>query len=360
MAKSSRGRVPAAAPFTFAPPLVDQRPVRAAREATLDLGPWAAYTLGYQVGTIPFTLHLAQTVPQLGSDGFAAVPSSASVIRMTCDLLSTVAPAGTATLIREAANDLEEFNNNAENTFHRSGRFIWDVATGNYLASRLPVLMRNALPGDSPLLPWLGLGHAIGEFTSDDPAPSYHPAVPFRPVVDAARSLPKAERDALRELRELAALIDRPASEGEAGLRRAYVARLAADWPFDELDPWPNCSFFTHEIQSLHRRIDEHLLARKVASPLQQADHVPRWDRATGTLMFDGSVIREVAVQARRVREVLDLFQREGWDPPCVETGIADDAKKKLVRSLNSGLTVIEFYPGGSRTGIGWRRTAAR
>ncbi|VTT99513.1 unnamed protein product [Gemmataceae bacterium] len=359
MAKSSRGRVPAAAPFTFAPPLVDQRPVRAARDATLDLRPWAAYTLGYQVGTISFTLHLAQTVPQLGPDGFAAVPGSASVIRLACDLLSTVAPAGTVTLIREAANDLEEFNNNAEHAFHRSGRFVWDVAAGNYLAGRLPVLMRGTLPGDSPLLPWLGLGHSIGEFISSDPAPSYHPPVPFRPVVDAVRNLPKGERDALRELREMAALIDRPEAEGEAGLRRAYVARLAADWPFDELDPWPNSPFFTVEIQNLHRRIDEHLLVRKVAPPPREVDHVPRWDHETGKLLFEGKVIRQVVPRARTIRPVLDLFQRLQW-PSSVETDYSDDRKDDVIESLNRNLKVIEFFPSGTKTGIGWKRKRTR
>jgi len=359
MAKSSRGRVPAAAPFTFAPPLVDQRPVRAARDATRDLGPWAAYTLGYQVGTIPFTLHLAKTVPQLGPDGFAAVPSSASIIRLTCDLLSTAAPAGTVTLIREAANDLEEFNNNAENTFHRSGRFIWDVAAGNYLAGRLPVLMRGTLPSDSHLLPWLGLGHSIGEFISNDPAPSNRPPVPFRPVIDAVRNLPKVERDALRELRELAALIDRPEAEGEAGLRRAYVARLAADWPFDELDPWPNYPFFTVEVQNLHRRIDEHLLARRAAPRPCEGDHVPRWDREAGRIMFDGKVIRQVVARARTIRPILDLFQSQQW-PSSVETDYSGDRKDDVIESLNDKLKVIEFFPSGTKTGIGWKRKRTR
>ncbi len=359
MAKSSRGRVPAAAPFAFRPPLVDPPHAKAALDSTLDLIPWAAYSLGYQIGRMPFAIQLARTAPQLGADCFDAIPCCASVIRQTCDLLGAVMPVGVASLIRGAVNELEAFNNAAAHTFSHSERFVWDVAVGNYLADRLPVLMRGALPSDSCLLPWLNIGHEIGDFTCRDPAHGGQAAVPFRPVVDAVRILPRAERNALREFREVAALIDRPEFEGEAGLRRAYVDRLAADWPFDELDPWPACPFFTREIEALHRRIDEHLLSRKADAPLQEADHVPRWDRNTGKLKFGGVVIREVAVQAKRVREGLDLFQKEEW-PTCVETKFSDDPKKKLVKSMNKGLIVIEFYPGGSKNGIGWRLRTAR
>jgi hypothetical protein len=358
MARSSR-RLPAVAPFTFAPPLVDERLNEAARDATLDLLPWATYSLGYQVGALPEALRLTSLAPEFGSNCFDAIPSSASVIRLTCDILGPEMPTEVASRIWGAVNDLEEFNNNAAHTFRRSKRFVWDVADSNYLASRIPVLLRSSLPSNSPLLPWLHLGYSLGDFISKDPAPPREDAVPFHPVVAAVRNLPKAERDALPELKELAAIIDRPEVEGEAGLRRAYVARLASNWLSDDLDPWPNSPFFTQEIQSLHRGIDAHLLARKAIAPLPQDDHVPNWDRVTGKLMFGGRLIRQVAPKARTIRPIFDLFQSQRW-PASVETNHSGDRKGDVIDSLNDGLRVINSFRSGTTYGIGWRLNRSR
>ena len=113
MAKSTRVRMPTTAPFRFAPPLVDARLVDVTRDRGRDLSPWAAYSLGYEVGTAPENLVLARTVPQLGGECFDAIRWSASVVRLAVDVLSPVVPTGVAAQIREAVNDLEEFNNSA-------------------------------------------------------------------------------------------------------------------------------------------------------------------------------------------------------------------------------------------------------
>jgi len=356
MSTSSRNESPATAPFAHFPPLVSEQIAKAVRDPTLDLNPWAAYELGYHAVTMPLNVRLVLTGLGIDPGCFDAIPNSASALRQSCDLLSGVMSAGSATLIRDAANDIEKFNNDARRSFHRSGGLTWDVATGNYLAARFPVLLRNALAHDCQLRPWLGIGQAIGAFIRDDHA-GQHP-VSFRPVVDAVRCLAKTERDAQRELKELTALIDRPEAADEAGLRRVFVARLATDWRLDDDDSRPNNPFFAREVWKFHRKLEDGLLARKAHSPPHEMDHVPRWDRVAGKLMFNGSTVRVVAGQARGVRKVLDQLQTAGW-PAYIDTSYSDDAKKKLIKSMNEKLSLIEFYSAGSKNGIGWRLKTA-
>ncbi len=355
MAKSPQDRVPAAAPFAFLPPLLDRRYTEAATDRELDLRPWAAYTLGYEAAFTRFYLHLVRTVPDLGPDGFNAVPISAGMIRLTSDLLAgTVPSVGPLEMLRQASNDLEAMNNATAEEFFLTGQFRWDADTADYLGNRLPVLAGHVNINDPAVGAWLGVGRSVGEFLCDDPGLGEHDAVPFRPVVEAVRTLPRAEREGLRELVELATLIDRPEGQGEESLRKLFVARLADDWLDDGINPWPNCFEFTREIQGLHELIGEHLLTRLAGPTPTEIVNVPRWDAAAGVLMFGGLVVRRVAVQGSVVRETLRLFQAAGW-PGSVETHLSGDAKQKHIASLNNGLSGIQFFAAGSKTGIGWR-----
>jgi hypothetical protein len=95
-------------------------------------------------------------------------------------------------------------------------------------------------------------------------------------------------------------------------------------------------------------------LTRLAGTPPREGDHVPRWDAPAGVLMFGGQGVLTVAIQAVEVRATLALFQTAGW-PANVETRHTGDNKKKHVLSLNSELSVIEFYSSGSSSGVGWR-----
>jgi hypothetical protein len=358
MARISQGQVQSAELNRYYTPWQDEQVLDAVRDLTRDPTPWAAYSLGYEVGTAHWHIELTLLVPQFGYECFDVIPVSAAVIRLSCDVLSAVMPTDVATRFLEVVNDMEAVCIEAKYIFHEFGRFEWDDHRSRYLADRLPVLLRSAVPANSPLLSWLNLGQAIGEFIYNDPAPCNHPAIAFRPVADAVRRLPKAERGAIPELKELSALIDRRGSGSEAGLRQAYVDRLAMNW-FDWYGkPWPNSPWFWREIRSLHKLIEEHLLRRKKTVADERLDHVPRWDSASGVLMFAGKVIREVGVQAANVRNVLDLFEKNKW---CayVETAYAGEVKKDIVKSMNRRLTAIKFHGAGSPKGISWMgRTA--
>jgi hypothetical protein len=85
----------------------------------------------------------------------------------------------------------------------------------------------------------------------------------------------------------------------------------------------------------------------------------PRWDGESGKLLSGNIVVREVPRRATSVRPVLDAFQSAGWP-----ARIVDPLKKKwkdaervhrICKTLNNGLSRIEFGAGGDGESFIWR-----
>ncbi|HWA99686.1 MAG TPA: hypothetical protein VG713_14385 [Pirellulales bacterium] len=83
----------------------------------------------------------------------------------------------------------------------------------------------------------------------------------------------------------------------------------------------------------------------------------PRWDKARGVLELDGTVIRKVRANARRLRTILETFETSSW-PSRIDDPLSGgpDAQRlrEAVADLNKGLKQIRFRADGTGMGINW------
>lgn len=85
----------------------------------------------------------------------------------------------------------------------------------------------------------------------------------------------------------------------------------------------------------------------------------PRWNNATGELWFDGQLVRKVAnmAKAKNVVAVLNACEENGWperfaDP--ITSGKGSDTRRRIIQSLNDGLSRIRFVCIGDGETFGW------
>ena len=92
--------------------------------------------------------------------------------------------------------------------------------------------------------------------------------------------------------------------------------------------------------------------------PQQVTANVPCWNKLTGKLTYRGQVVREVAVTAKNVRKLLDVFEEEGWqqhiDSPFPDSSDGQNQLRETIRSLNNNLTSLKFGADGEGTGATW------
>jgi hypothetical protein len=320
-----------------------------------DLRAWAAYTLGLHCRKVRSYNAVARSAALFGVECFNAVLIPAYEIVLACDLLAGTAPPSLTPIIAGIATEWQARYTEAEAAFVAGRVVTSDPYVDSNDATRLAVLADQVTLADAILNAWYCLGRAFGQFVNEEQFSHPGTAVEFRPVADAARLLPHAERESMPELRDLGSLLDRPDSGTEEELRNLYVSRLASNWPFDDHNPWPDSPHFFQEVDRLSRRMQEHLRERLSAAAQPVTPPRPHWHPAEGLLYFGGRTVKQVRVHATKVRPILDLFQRQHW-PEWVETELDGEARKDVVASMNSGLSDIEFYRGGSAKGICWRR----
>lgn len=83
----------------------------------------------------------------------------------------------------------------------------------------------------------------------------------------------------------------------------------------------------------------------------------PVWDRGSGTLSFDGEVIRTVKPGAINVRRVLDAFQEQDWPPRTDDPfpgQYSSERVKETCDSLRTKLKRIDFRLDGLGLGYRW------
>ena len=81
----------------------------------------------------------------------------------------------------------------------------------------------------------------------------------------------------------------------------------------------------------------------------------PSWDKDAGELRFRGGIIRKVKGSvAKRVVEILDCFQIDGWQTSIWNPFPPDYSVTDAVHSLNAGLTKIKFHVGANQQSIYW------
>jgi hypothetical protein len=93
----------------------------------------------------------------------------------------------------------------------------------------------------------------------------------------------------------------------------------------------------------------------------------PRWNKEKGELQYEGKVVRCVRIGvATHVMNILDHFELENWprriDSPLhpnkgVRVGPKGDSAtlRDAIKSLNTGLTGIEFCADGRGLGVTWK-----
>jgi hypothetical protein len=90
----------------------------------------------------------------------------------------------------------------------------------------------------------------------------------------------------------------------------------------------------------------------------------PRWDCESGKLWYGNIVVREVAMRATTLRPVLGAFQSAGWPTLIADPlkGNWKDAERvhRICKTLNSGLSRIEFGAGGDGESFIWREVAEK
>ena len=86
---------------------------------------------------------------------------------------------------------------------------------------------------------------------------------------------------------------------------------------------------------------------------------LPRWIKPKGEVLFRGVVVRRIArpLQAKKIVIILDVFEELGWprqiDDP-VTSGPHNAARRRVIESLNKGLTDIHFICVGDGERFGW------
>ena len=86
---------------------------------------------------------------------------------------------------------------------------------------------------------------------------------------------------------------------------------------------------------------------------------LPRWIKPKGEVWFRGVVVRRIArpLQAKKIVIILDVFEELGWprqiDDP-VTSGPHNAARRRVIESLNKGLTDIHFICVGDGERFGW------
>ena len=87
---------------------------------------------------------------------------------------------------------------------------------------------------------------------------------------------------------------------------------------------------------------------------------LPRWIKPKGEVLFRGVVVRRIArpLQAKKIVTILDSFEELGWprqiDDPVTSGGPHNAARRRVIESLNKGLTGIHFICVGDGERFGW------
>ena len=87
---------------------------------------------------------------------------------------------------------------------------------------------------------------------------------------------------------------------------------------------------------------------------------LPRWIKPKGEVLFRGVVVRRIArpLQAKKIVTILDTFEELGWprqiDDPVTSGGPHNAARRRVIESLNKGLTGIHFICVGDGERFGW------
>lgn len=120
-----------------------------------------------------------------------------------------------------------------------------------------------------------------------------------------------------------------------------------------------SCFFLTYAGSSFARENG----LRGGASSTPVGRETPHWDAAEGTLYWRGRIIARLATHAYTERELLDKFERRGWESP-IDNPIARDtigdatqsrrsAVKNLNRHLGEDSPIVFFCLHGDF--MGWR-----
>ncbi len=82
----------------------------------------------------------------------------------------------------------------------------------------------------------------------------------------------------------------------------------------------------------------------------------PSWNRATGELSFNGTVLKRVAAgRSTAVAALLDELEELGWPERVgLPPGWSETNMHTNLRSLNAGLSGLRFHGDGHGTGVTW------
>lgn len=322
----------------------------AVRNPSLDLGPWAQFTLGSDVRVLRTGVALfAQfTAPEWGAIDGLTVP-----LARIGDATGILAPHIHPNILEQIQKALSQL----QNSLRRSASAPIPDCALDRLAYFFDAVA-DSLPGAA----WYRLGRALGEWLAADFFAGPNETIPFGPVVEMVSSIPIQQRPSIACLNDLAKLVDAGGLDNEAQLRQSLVTGPLADcWSGDASDPRFVVLHFWTLPWKLLSRIDNDLLQLKKQIAEFQSQQ-PKWVKDTGKLLFGDIVIKQIVVgKATNVVTVLDEFEEKNWPsrinypPECME-----ETLHYTIRSLNERLDIIRFRSDGQGKGIVWELATLR
>jgi len=351
-----------------------------------DLGPWAAYTLGFEPLMLRewdwVTTEAAVADPRLEN----GVPTAAHALRLAAavvDGLGLVAPEicsrFIATLDRVRTAVATAVAARAADRDHPGAE-----ARTNELEN-----LRGAADAFIPTVLPLGGWYVFGRVTAHHLSASWDPTADegersVRWLVNAAARLPADERRRVPAIDELVRL-GREVSGDEDALRRAFVVRFggagevpSAVPPAGGIAPAGGAVGQPGWREALKRAVAAQPAAdseegrirwrtspsrwlievfhfhSKVSAQAWALIKTPHWNQRELTYM--GLLIKKVAKHAHDVRPVLDAFEAAGWPREIGYVFRDQDKKNDTVKSLNNGHQVnrIRFSGAGKLNTVRW------